>query len=86
MKYTLLLLAVLPAGGCGSGPTKTYSVRVIRPDGGVHKTHTIDAHGYPAVTYSHNGMTHVYGASESLDVPVGWLVEIEPATERRYSP
>jgi hypothetical protein len=84
MRRTLLLLASLLVAGCNS-PTQPYIVRVIRPDGIVHKTHTIASHGRPVVLYR-AGMTYAYGASQTLTAPVGWMIEVEDASrpELRY--
>ncbi len=80
MRYTLLFLALLLAG-CDR-PTQPYTVKFIRPDGVVHKTHVVNSCGRPEVCYR-NGSAYVYGLSSSLTAPAGWMIEVEDGDRTR---
>lgn len=76
----IIFFAVLLLAGCvGASPEKPYTVRLIRPDGVVHKTVTITRSYYPPVHSNDSGISWV--SNSGVHAPVGWLIEVEPQAE-----
>ncbi len=79
-KIASLLLLLLC--GCVESESKVWQVKVVRPDGTVHKTEQMELIGVPCI-YSDDGCMRLRtpGGQPDLVAPAGWNIEVSEVAE-----
>lgn len=76
----LLLFALAGCGDNSAAPT--FRIKMIRPDGVLHKEVIVRSWNRPAIHITCGGAQY-YGNIDTpyIIAPIGWLLEVEPALE-----
>jgi hypothetical protein len=92
LRATILIACLFITGCYEPPPTRKWTVKVVRPDGGVHKTYIVRSVLHPKVNVCWGGQLELYSDKgdfglrgyeryERLDLiaPIGWAFDCEEA-------
>lgn len=82
MRSRSLLLAVVMLAGCVEMHQNWYTVKLIRPDGGVQSTFSIESVARPWVTSVDGCLVVDQVEGRRLWAPMGWGLTVEERAER----
>lgn len=82
MLRAIVIAAAVVLAGCDKSGERAYSIKIVRPDGGVHETSTLRSWSEPVIMCGDGGHTSLYaGFKQQGTIPTGWYYEIEPLAE-----
>jgi hypothetical protein len=76
MKKLICAIVLTLCIGC-TVQYKTYSVKLVRPDGVTHKSWVLKRTKAPIVHNAWGGQNYIVHGTHHIEAPTGWLLDIE---------